>query len=80
MTREILLPQIPPSLPIAILIERTELDGRPWWTVTTHDGHSRPRRRWFDCRALAWAHAADQADAHGLPLLSLDGVAPEGGR
>lgn len=76
--REITIAPVRDTLPLGALIEPAELDGAAMWTVTTHDGQGRPRRRWFDCRALAWAHAADQADALNLPLLSLDGAAPEG--
>ena len=70
-------PMRTPSRP-AIVIEPVEMDGQDWWTVIVHDDLGQPRRRWFDCRVAAWAHGADMADKHSLPLLSLDGAAPEG--
>ena len=74
---EIELPPLRARQPVGVLIEQADLDGRRAFTVCTRDGIRSPRRRWFLDHDLAWAHAADQADALGLPLLSLDGAAPE---
>jgi len=63
------LPDLPRRAWLAVTIERQDLAGTEAFAVTVHEGFNRsPRRRWFPDRALALCHAADQADAAGLPL------------
>ena len=63
------LPDLPLRAWLGVTIERQDLAGTEAFAVTVHEGASRsPRRRWFPDRALALCHAADQADAAGLPL------------
>lgn len=68
---EIILPPIPdrgPALWLGVIIEPSEIAGTPAWSVTVRDGYRTARRRWFPDRTLALLHAADMADAAGIPL------------
>lgn len=63
------LPALPRASWLGVTVERLDLAGTEAWAVTVHEGFNRaPRRRWFPDRRLALCHAADQADAAGLPL------------
>ncbi len=63
------LPDLPRRAWLAVTIERQDLAGTEAYSVTVNEGMARsPRRRWFPDRALALCHAADMADAAGLPL------------
>lgn len=63
------LPELPRASWLGVTVERQELAGTEAWAVTVREGFNRtPRRRWFPDRRLALCHAADQADAVGLPL------------
>lgn len=73
MTR-IELPELRPASWLGVTIERQDLAGTAAWAVTVREGFARAaRRRWFPDRALALAHGADMADAHGLPLFDMAG-------
>lgn len=63
------LPKLKRASWLGVTVERQELAGTEAWAVTVREGFNRtPRRRWFPDRRLALCHAADQADAAGLPL------------
>ena len=53
-----------------VAIETAELAGAVLAAVTTRC-QSRTMRRWFGSEADALAYAAEQSDAHNLPLLDL---------
>ena len=72
-----LLP-IKSALPLGELVERQDLGVELQWSVTTSNGIGQARRRWFGDRAAALAHAADQSDAYGLPLIDLSDRDGEG--
>lgn len=75
---EIILPPIPdrgsalalggPAMWLGVIIEAAEIAGTPAWSVTVRDSFRTARRRWFPDRTLALLHAADMADAAGIPL------------
>ncbi len=67
--------EIPALLPgdwRAVIIVRFELAGSLLHSVSVQSGGGRaPRRRWFPDRAIALAHAIEQAEEFDLPLLDL---------
>lgn len=66
---EIDLPDLARASWLGVIVESQKLAGSEAWAVTVREGFNRtPRRRWFPDRRLALCHAADQADAAGLPL------------
>ena len=66
---EIPLPALPKASWLGVTIERADIAGTEAYAVTVREGFNRqPRRRWFPDRALALMHAADMADAAGIPL------------
>jgi hypothetical protein len=77
--RKIEIPTLRATDIIAVTLEHAELANCPVWIVTTREGLRRPpARRWYPEEAQALAHAAEQADRHGLLLIDLrDGSTSE---
>lgn len=75
---EIQLPALGKAAWLGVIVERADIAGTEAYAVTVREGFNRqPRRRWFPDHRLALLHAADQADATGIPLFdrTIDGGA-----
>lgn len=66
------IPSLPAPAHPAATLARHEIAGSILFAVSYGDGPDR-RRRWFNDRSLALAHALEVAEQFALPLLDLTG-------